>query len=306
MVADKHPSWPLAVIASEPELFVRICDRMPQWSVLVGLIGGGQEIYVGEEEGLGQWRAALERSREPWTVHASAGLEPVFDGSALPTRWLPELNLSTEIRFHGATDLHELVERLLTRPDPAAAAEIAERVRAPYGRRSDGLRLYLTRDLDAGRRYLRERYAEAPEARFGLLASSRDRALPGFGVANDFAATRRVRIGPWFTEGEADPRSCRRLEQAATEFQCQGLELDMALLAWGTDLVREGGRWTDRHSRRYGKKGRTRARDPFQMRLNAYRVLLTRGRDGTIVFVPRTAELDETWEHLRASGLREL
>jgi hypothetical protein len=302
MVADKHRNWPLALIASEPELFVRVCDRMPEWSVLVGLIGGGQEIYVGEEEGIGQWRIALERSHERWTVHAPAGLEPAFTGSTLATRWLPALNLNTEIRFHGATRIHEFVDSLLTNADPAAASLVAESVLAPYGRSSDGLRLYITRDLDQAKRYLRERYSEAPEARFGLLASSRDRDLPAFGVSNDYEATRNVRVGPWFIEGESDSRSCRHLELAVTEFQCQGLELDMAVVAWGTDLLREQGSWTDRKARRYGTRGRTRVRDPFQMRLNAYRVLLTRGRDGTVVFVPRMPDLDETWNYLLASG----
>ena len=91
-----------------------------------------------------------------------------------------------------------------------------------------------------------------------------------------------------------------------TEFQCQGLELDMALVAWGTDLVRRAGAWSTDRARRYGHRGRTRPVDPFRMRLNAYRVLLTRGRDGAIVFVPPLAELDETWAWLRAAGFREL
>jgi hypothetical protein len=306
MVADKHPDWPLALLASEPELFVRVCDRMPEWAVLVGLIGGGQEIHVGEEEGLVQWRHALERSKERWSIHAPASLEPLFVGSTLPTHWLPALNLNTEIRFHGATFLHEFVDLLLKSDDPAAAGQVMERARAPYGGRDSGLRLYLTRDLEAARGYLHERYAEAPEARYGLVASSRDRSLGAFGIGNDFNATKSVRIGPWFTEGDPDGRTCRHLDKVVTEFQCQGLELDMALLAWGTDLRREGGRWSDAKARRYRPNGRTRARDPLQMRVNAYRVLLTRGRDGTIVFVPALGELDETWQFLRASGFREL
>jgi hypothetical protein len=77
-------------------------------------------------------------------------------------------------------------------------------------------------------------------------------------------------------------------------------------VAWGTDLMREEGTWTIRKARRYRKQGRTRVVDPFQMRLNAYRVLLTRGRDGTIVFVPPLGELDATWEYLRNAGFKEL
>ena len=80
----------------------------------------------------------------------------------------------------------------------------------------------------------------------------------------------------------------------------------MALVAWGTDLMRENGQWTIRKARRYRAHGRVAVRDPFQMRLNAYRVLLTRGRDGTIVFVPPLKELDETAEYLECVGFTRL
>lgn len=308
MVADKHPKWKLDWIASEPELFVRVCERMPEWSVLVGLIGTGQEIHLGEEEGIEQWRKALERSPEgaSWTVHAPATLEEAFAGSDITTRWHPELNLDTEIRFHASTRLHEMVERLLSDPDPREASRVAESVVAPFGKAVDGLRLYVTRDLDVAKRYLRDRYAEFPEARYGILASSRDRDLQRFGIANDYMSTKNVRIGAWFAEPEDDPRSCRRLEAAVTEFNCQGLELDMALVAWGTDLIRDGERWSSSRARRYSPRGRAVPRDPHRMRLNAYRVLLTRGRDGAVVFVPPIEELDATARFLEAAGFRTL
>ena len=152
-VADTHRDWKLEWIASEPELFVRVCDRMPEWSVLVGLIGEGQEIYVGEEEGLGQWRKALETSQNNWIVHAPSGLESVFSGVGRETHWRSTLNLDTEIRFHRATKLHEFVNELLAVGDSEAASEVAKIVRAPDDRVVDGLRLYLTRDLEVGKSY---------------------------------------------------------------------------------------------------------------------------------------------------------
>ena len=144
---------------------------------------------------------------------------------------------------------------------------------------------------------------ETPDAHFGIVASSRDKDLHQFGIENDFMATRRVKLGPWFTESEDSQWSCRRLDQVVTEFGCQGLELDMALVAWGTDLLRENGAWSDRKARRYSNQGQAKTRDPFQMRLNAYRVLLTRGRDGAIIFVPPLSELDETYECLLDCGV---
>lgn len=311
MVADKHPDWSESLVRSEPELFVQVCERIPEWSVLVGLIGGGQEIHVGEEEGLVQWRRALESSPDSsrWTVHAPAGLTDLFTGSALDVRWNPSLNLDTAIRFHLAGDLHRFVEAVLGSADPAASREVSELLWAPSGAMSLGIRLWATRELETAKAYLRERYAEHPSARYGLLASSRDKCLPVFGIDNAWGASRTMNVGMWFTEGDAHPMSCRRLDRAATEFQCQGLELDMALVAWGTDYLRESGVWTDRNARRYRPAGGSRracAKNPFQMRQNAYRVLLTRGRDGTLVFVPPLSELDETWQHLLACGFRDL
>lgn len=302
MVSDKHKSWPHAVIASEPELFVRLCDRMPQWSVLVGLIGTGQEIHLGEEDGMTPWRDAVLASQENWTVHAPASLESCFTGTALPTRWNAALNLDTEIRFHKATRIHDFVDDVLARGDSRSALRVAEEVIAP----GKGMRLYLTRDLDAGKAYLQERYAEAPDARFGILASSRDKSLPAFGIHNDFMSTKNVNKGAWFAEDGSHEKSCRQLNSVMTEFGCQGLELEMALLAWGTDLIRKDGVWSDERARRYGNRGRVRPVNPFQLRLNAYRVLLTRGRDGTLVFVPPLPELDETWSYLRAAGFQDL
>ncbi len=96
----------------------------------------------------------------------------------------------------------------------------------------------------------------------------------------------------------------RRLRSVATEFAAQGLELDLAILGWGNDFLREDGRWTNRLARKH--KHPELVKDPLQLRRNAYRVLLTRGRDGTVVFVPPVEELRETVKHLRECGFREL
>jgi hypothetical protein len=89
-----------------------------------------------------------------------------------------------------------------------------------------------------------------------------------------------------------------------TEFGAQGLELDAVLLAWGIDFIREHGVWSSVHARRYKDRGRV--RDPHQLRKNAYRVLLTRGREATLIFVPPLTELSETYEYLVESGYQPL
>jgi DUF2075 family protein len=159
----------------------------------------------------------------------------------------------------------------------------------------------MTRSLDIAKNYLRERYADHTLARYGLVASSRDKDLNRFGVRNDFNWTKNVKVGPWYVDDEGSRNSCRQLEEVVTEFAAQGLELDAALLCWGTDLLREENVWSTARARGY-KKG-SHVRNPHQLRLNAYRVLLTRGRDGTIIFVPPITELDETWQYLLACGV---
>ena len=164
----------------------------------------------------------------------------------------------------------------------------------------------ITRDLDQAKEYLRGRYQDDPTARFGLVASSWDSALYQFGVPNDFQSTKQVRVGPWYGEGDDDEqgRSCRSLRTCVTEFGCQGLELDAVLLAWGTDFVRQGQTWSNRLAKKYQRQGQI--RDAMQLRRNAYRVLLTRARDGIVIFVPRLAILDETYTYLVRSGFRDL
>ncbi|MBL8967081.1 MAG: DUF2075 domain-containing protein [Spirochaetaceae bacterium] len=287
---------------SEPDLIIEIADRIPDWCVVVGLIGSGQEIHVGEEGGIGQWKTALENSgkSDEWTVHCPPGMVPHMAGPRVELRQKSTLNLDTELRFHLAPRIHEFVAKLLGGAAVETLKEIAQDLEA------GGYHLRISRSMEVAKAYLHERYSDHPEARYGLLASSKDRDLLRFGVPNDFQSTKNVKVGPWYgdDEGAAGNRSCRHLIQAVTEFSAQGLELDGVLLAWGTDFMRTGGRWSNARARGY-MKGKM-VKDPFQLRVNAYRVLLTRGRDGTIVFVPPLYELDETWNYLVDSGFRDL
>lgn len=287
---------------SEPEHFIEFAERIPEWSVVLGLVGTGQEIHIGEEAGTGQWVDAVAKSPHAaqWTIHAPPNLAGLFVDGAVPHRFAPALNLDQELRFHQASDLHRFVELVLGVGDPAEVNEVARQLaRAGY-------HLRITRDLEIARSYMRSRYGENPQARFGLIASSRDRDLERFGVSNDFQSTKRVRSGPWYSDPEDHPdgRSCRHLRDCVTEFGAQGLELDAVLLAWGTDFEYADGAWSVANARGY-KRG-THVRDPKQLRMNAYRVMLTRGRDATVVFVPSIGRLDETYQRLVGSGFVEL
>ena len=300
-MASKH-GLDISTAQSEPEHFIEFAERIPEWSVVIGLIGGGQEIHIGEEAGTGQWIDAIAKSprADQWTVHAPPVLETLFSNPKVLHKIAEPLNLDQELRFHQASDLHRFVEQLLGNHDPAEVRIIAAMLaRAGY-------HLRITRDLDVARAYLRERYGENPQARFGLVASSRDRDLVRFGVANDFQSTKRLRFGPWYSDPENDPngRSCRTLRDCVTEFGAQGLELDAVLLAWGTDFEFLAGGWSDANARSY-KRG-THVRDQRQLRLNAYRVMLTRGRDVTVVYVPPINRLNGTYERLVTCGFSDL
>ena len=301
-VAESH-GYAVADARSEPQWFIDFAERVPGWCVVLALIGSGQEIHKGEEAGTGQWADAL---REPgrsgdWDVHGPVALSEHFAGLAYACH--AELSLDVSLRSHLALDLHRFVAGLV-RSRPAAVAELADIAATLH---TAGHDLRITRDLDSAKAYLRERYADAPSARYGLLASSRDRDLPAFGIDNGFQATKRVRFGPWYGDDEdaPDSRSCRLFEACVTEFGAQGLELDAALVAWGTDYRMEQGRWSIARSRGF-KRGGAPVRDPARLRENAYRVLLTRARDASVVFVPPTTVMDETHAFLVEAGFRPL
>lgn len=300
-VQEKHRSTPgFSGGKSEPEHFIEFADRIPGWCAVIGLIGGGQEIHIGEEAGLGQWRTALEGSarRQEWCVHLPNHVAQTFTGSAIQAHLDDTLNLNTELRFHAARHLHVFVSGLLEGKPTTENLALAQELE------KQGYHLRITRSLEDAKNYLRERYAEDPDARFGIVASSKDKALERFGVANDFQSTKRIKFGPWYADGEDSPggHSCRHLQDCVTEFGAQGLELDAVLLAWGTDFIVENGHWSNARARGYQK--RSRVKDPFQLRKNAYRVLLTRGRDASVLYVPELPELEETARYLVDSGFR--
>jgi hypothetical protein len=170
--------------------------------------------------------------------------------------------------------------------------------------KEEGYQLRLTRNLDLGKRFLWKKYHNNLEARYGLMASARDKSLR---EAVDLirVSGKFFRAGPWYSSPEESPNSCRRLNEAITEFSAQGLELDHTLLVWGTDLIKEGGYWNDKRAMPFQRKKAI--KNTLQLRKNAYRVLLTRGREGVLICCPKNlSALDETYEHLIACGFESI
>jgi len=264
-VNEKHN-----VDKSEPDMLIEIACRLPEWSVVIGLVGEGQEIHLGEESGLRQWADAIARAPTPVTVHLPPHVATVFP------RITPDiqssLNLTTSMRTHRARLVQEWVDAVIG-SDLNRAAQIGPQLKG------EDYDLYVTSDLNDAKAYAHARYVDDPEKRYGLLASAKGRNLPFVGVNNNFAALRWFHVGPWYSAPRTDPESCCQLQMPATEFQCQGLELDLPIVCWGDDLRWIGGRWSAFRSTR-------KARFSDKLRLNSYRVLLTRGRDGTVIYVP--------------------
>lgn len=283
------------ILKSEPDLLVDVAERLPDWACLVGLVGDGQEINKGEESGISQWHDAVraDRGREPWKVHCPPRLAESFPTTETVAHRV--LDLTTSLRSQRADYLHSWVAALLE-------GQISQAARLATGIHASTFPMYLTRNLDDAKIYVRNLYFGQPEKRYGLLASARSQNhLPRYGVDSSFPATKRVKLARWYNEPFGHNQSCCALEDVVTEFGCQGLELDMPIVCWSTDMTWSSNAWKIRQVRsRYPLK------DNDAIRRNAYRVLLTRGRDGFIIFVPPDPALDETERCLLAAGVRPL
>lgn len=287
---------------SEPELFVQFAERVPDWSVVVGLIGTGQEIHIGEEGGIVQWRSAIEKSqfKDQWDIFIPNTEDVINCFKDMDnTKSFNELNLTNTLRYHLATELYDFVDYVL-KGDVDKANNLSKNLE------QNGFNFKLTHDLELAKQYLHDRYRDNNDARYGLIASSRDKHLNNHGIQKGFKNPGEVRSGQygnWYAGTRNDEGSCCQLKTLVTEFGAQGLELDATLLAWGTDLIRVDDKWNNDLASKY--KEINRVSDPLTLRINTYRVLLTRGRDGCVVFIPPiTPLMQKTYKHLKDCGFK--
>ena len=290
---SKLPNVSLDLRRSEPDLLTEIAGRLDGWGLVLALVGEGQEIHTGEEGGMVQWAEAVKRSGVDWQVHGPTAQRDPFAAHGIGYEEDQALGLDVMLRAQAAGHLHRWVSMVLDDGDLNGAAPLARELRM------EGFPIYVTRDLDAARQYIRDRFAAEPLRRYGLLASARARNLEAYGVDPGFQATKRVKVDRWFNDGLESAEAGCRLETVITEFQCQGLELDLPLVCWGDGFWWEEETWSSRAGRRQRL-----VRNPHRLRTNAYRVLLTRGREGMVIFVPPTpaAQMDRTVSALVAAG----
>lgn len=281
---------------SEPEMFLQIMERHRDWAVILALVGGGQEINTGEA-GIAEWgRALAAANRKPWRVLASpevlrggaavAGGRLLSDpaASALPVEEEDRLHLAVSVRSLKAENYARWVNSVVEgNAQEAAALQTGE------------FPVYLTRDLAVLRQSLRNQVVGA--SRCGLVGSSKAARLRAEGLEPDGTFHGEYPWDRWFLAPSSDVRASSQLEVYATEFEIQGLELDWIGLCWGGDFIWSAGqkRWLSRRFRNADRSGWTMLRNKAEeYRRNSYRVLLTRARQGIILFVPRGDPRDPT------------
>lgn len=272
---------------SEPEFLISCLDRHPDWAVIVCLVGGGQEINTGEA-GIGEWIESLNRSFLHWDIYISPKLtdSEYSAGEKLETlsdrknvNYNPDLHLAVSMRSFRAEHVSLLVKQILDQDVQEARATL-EKIKEKYP-------IVISRDLKKAKQWLKD-HARGSE-RYGIVVSSQAERL------KPHAIDVRSPMDPiqWFLNGKEDVRSSYYLEDVATEFSIQGLELDWCCITWDADFRYSPDGWIHRSFK--GDRWFNINKEERQRYLkNAYRVLLTRARQGMVIVVPHGDLTDPT------------
>lgn len=283
---------------SEPEFLISTMDRHRDWAVVICLVGGGQEINTGEA-GLPEWFDALRRAFPDWDVYITPQLndDEYRRGrswlemlSGLRTYERQELHLATSVRSFRTPDLAAFVKAVLD-ANTSEAQRLYQRLRDKYP-------IVITRDLRKAKSWVRDKCQGT--TRYGLLASSGGLRLKPEGIF----VKNEIHVANWFLNGKDDVRSSYMLEDVVSEFDIQGLELDYSIVAWDADYRYINGEWT--YNNFVGNRWTNISSDERRLYLkNAYRVLLTRARQGMAIFVPSGSNEDPTRKHEWYDGIFE-
>ena len=294
---------------SEPEFLISILNRHNDWATIICLIGGGQEINKGESAGIYGWFDSLRNNYPNWDIYVS---DKITDDEYskghnfaemtknMNVNIIEDLHLAVSLRSFRSENVSNFVKALLD-VDIDTAKRLYEQFNNDYP-------VFVTRNLHKAKLWVRSQ-AKGSQ-RYGLTASSGAKRLRKYGiwVQNKIEATN------WFLNGKNDVRSSFHLEETATEFDIQGLELDWTIVCWDADLRFENGDF--KHLKFVGTKWQNiKSADNILYLKNAYRVLLTRARQGFVIFVPTGDETDMTakpeyydgiYRYLKSVGIKEL
>lgn len=286
-MARKHNNDP-AMAMSEPHLLYSIMDRHEDWAVMICLVGLGQDIYDGEV-GINEWfKCGIEVFRE-WEMFYSQDIfsqveDKNIDKSMIENcsrcHQVPTLHLKTSIRSFRAEKQCQFVDHLLDN-NPAETKKIYKEISTKYP-------VYVTRNIEIAKKWVRNQVRGSQ--RCGILACSSAQRLKPEGI---YVPT-EIDVKNWFLAPSEDLRSSNKLEIVASEFKVQGLELDWAIVCWDADLRRteKNDNW-DFYNFRGSKWQRRNQEEQKRYLLNSYRVLLTRARQGMVIFVPKGVDPDE-------------
>lgn len=293
---------------SEPEFLISIQDRHPDWAVIVCLIGGGQEINTGEA-GISEWFRAVKKQFRYWDLFLSShlndseylgdqDLEQLLKG--INHQYINDLHLAIPLRSFRSEKMAAFVKSLLDLQ--------TDESRQFYRELNANYPIVLTRDLEQAKTWIRIK-ARGTE-RYGLTASSGAKRLRNFGVW----VQHKINAPSWFLNDKNDIRSSYYLEETATEFDIQGLELDWTIVCWDADLRFEHNQF--KHYNFIGTNWKRVENEQIRMYLkNTYRVLLTRARQGLVIFIPHGDEKDRTrlpefyngtYQYLKSIGIDEI
>ena len=272
---------------SEPEFLIHTMDRHHGWAVIICLIGGGQEINTGEA-GLPEWFASLQRSFSHWDVYITPQLndteyhhgkswENMLAG--LHTYENEHLHLATSIRSFRTPNLSSFIKALLD-IDKNRAIQL-------YSTFKDTYTIVLSRDINKAKAWIKAQCQGS--TRYGLLASSGALRLKPEGIF----VKNKISVEDWFLNGKDDVRSSYMLEDVVTEFDIQGLDLDYSLVAWDADYRFTNNSWTY-HTFKGTRWNNINSEEKRLYLKNAYRVLLTRARQGMVIFIPKGSLEDTT------------
>ena len=274
---------------SEPEFLIDVMNRHKDWCTIVCLIGGGQEINTGEA-GLEEWIRPFAKSFVDWNIYYSSRIaeDPNYirDGSTLTilenrnATKKAELHLSVSLRSFRSAQLSNFIQEIISNNAIIALDIYNKFIKKDYP-------IVITRNLDTARNWLRNK-AKGTE-RTGVVASSGAIRLRPFGLN----VKAKINAPIWFLNDKDDIRSSYFLEEVATEFDIQGLELDWTCVAWDGDLFYDNSKWN--YKKFKGTKWQNiSSPDIINYLINSYRVLLTRARQGMIIYIPDGNPQDTT------------
>ena len=293
---------------SEPEFLIDVMNRHSDWCTIVCLIGGGQEINTGEA-GLEEWVSSLKNYFPEWDIHYSNSIleSDNYLKSKESRQWLVgngiseiELHLAVSVRSFRSEQLSNFIHELLN-------VKI-DNSKLIYSQIKNSYPIVVSRNLEKAKEWLRLK-AKGTE-RIGLIGSSGARRLRplGIDVKNEISAP------SWFLNNSQDIRSSYFLEEVATEFDIQGLEIDWACVAWGGNFYMNSTDWKYQNFKGTKWQNINKEIDKEYLK-NTYRVLLTRARQGMVIFVPESSDIDHTrpkefydrtYEYLKEIGIKEV